>query len=87
MRQVAGSDAKLFGIEGDIVGHTIMTGYKAYEGIVEVDGTPVLLLAVTGINYLRVNEVVGIANGSGHVVAHSQTCRNRCGKGSGYAVP
>ena len=60
------------GIEGYVVGRTIMFGDKTHKGVVVVDGAMGCLVGLC-IDNLRMDKVVGIANGGRDVIAHAET--------------
>ena len=59
---------------------------EAHESVVEVDGTAVLLVGVLRIDHLRMDEVVGVADGCRHIVAHAEAGGDGCGESTSYAV-
>ena len=70
-REIARRDAEAVGIEGDIVGFAIVFGNERDETVVYVDGAATCLVGLC-IDNLRMDKVVGIANGGRDVIAHAE---------------
>ena len=86
LREIACCDTEAVGIELDIVGLAVVFGNERDETVVDVDGSAACLVGFC-IDDLRVDEVVGVADGRRHVVAHAEPSGNGSGESSRHAVP